>query len=334
MKVIVPKPKKLGKRALAKAKKEAAAAKAAAAAKRAAAPKKPAVLIPKYSRSEMKRLLEAVLFAADRPVMVSQLCSVLSGAPDAEVRATLTEMATEYEEWGRSFTLKEVGGGFLFSTHPAFEPWVRKLFKGRLTLRLSRSALETVALIAYRQPLTKQEIETIRGVNADGVLATLLDRKLVRVTGRKEGSTALLYGTTGEFLQYMGLNDLGDLPQIEEMKAILDAQEAPSLEGAAAHGPYAGTSPGEAPATDVTGMPPVADSAGAEPAAAATEETAEETAAADTSDLAAEDGAPGVAPTPAPPAEDTKDEKPKDGDDEDDDEDDDEEDEDDEEDGE
>lgn len=243
---------------------------AKAGARRGAAPaaggpaqrRKPAVHVPKYSRPEMKRLLEAVLFAADRPVPISQLCSVLSGSAEADVRGALEEMGREYEEWGRSFVLKEVGGGWLFSTHPAFEPWVRKLFRGRLTLRLSRSALETVALIAYRQPMTKQEVETIRGVNADGVLATLLDRKLIRVTGRKEGSTALLYATTAEFLQYMGLNDLGDLPQLEEMKQILAAQEpgedgaVPAAPGeAAAVGPYAAGG-GEAPAPSA---PPAAE---------------------------------------------------------------------------
>ncbi len=174
----------------------------------------------------MKRLLEAVLFAADKPVPVSTLAHILSNSPETLVREALVEMVREYEELGRSFVLKEVGGGYLLSTHPAYESWVRKLFRGRLTLRLSKSALETVAIIAYRQPVTKQDIETIRGVNADGVLNTLLDRKLIRVMGRKEGmGRALLYGTSNEFLLYMGLNDLNDLPQLEEMKAILEAKE-------------------------------------------------------------------------------------------------------------
>jgi len=194
---------------------------------------------PVYSRAEMKRLLEAILFASDKPVPAATLAQILSNSPEESVRDALAEMSREYEETGRSFQLKEIGGGHMLFTHPAYEPWVRKLFRGRLTLRLSRSALETVAIVAYRQPVTKQEIETIRGVNADGVLNTLLDRKLIRVMGRKEGmGRALLYGTTNEFLMYMGINDLSDLPQLEEMKAILEAREAPATEAAAA-GPFA-----------------------------------------------------------------------------------------------
>ena len=176
----------------------------------------------------MKRLLEAILFAADKPVSALSLSAIMSNSPEAAVREALAEMAREYEETGRSFMLKEVGGGYLLFTHPAYEPWIKKLFRSRLTLRLSKSALETIAIIAYRQPATKQEIEIIRGVNADGVLNTLLDRKLVKVVGRKPGmGRALLYGTTSEFLVYMGLKDLSDLPQIEEMKAILEARETP-----------------------------------------------------------------------------------------------------------
>lgn len=182
--------------------------------------------VPAYSKEEMKRLLEAVLFATDKPVPASALAQVLSGTKEEAVREALSELGREYEETGRSFILKEVGGGFLLLTHPAYEPWVRKLFRGRLTLRLSKSALETIAIIAYRQPISKAEIETIRGVNADGVLNTLLDRKLIRVVGRKPGmGRALLYGTTADFLTYMGLNDLDELPQMEEMKAILESKE-------------------------------------------------------------------------------------------------------------
>lgn len=215
---------------------------------------------PAYSRAEMKRLLEAILFAADKPVPAATLAQILSGSPEAEVREALAEMSREYEEMGRSFVLKEVGGGYLLFTHPAYEPWVRKLFRGRLTLRLSKSALESLAIIAYRQPVTKQDIETIRGVNADGVLNTLLDRKLIRVVGRKEGmGRALLYGTSNEFLIYMGLNDLGELPQMEEMKAILETREGtaegepatPPPQGPFSDGPFV-------PAAPVAGQPAAA----------------------------------------------------------------------------
>jgi len=192
-----------------------------------------------YSLTELKRLLEAVLFAADRPVAVETLCQVLSNSPEEDVRKALSEMTREYENTGRSFVLRELAGGFLFLTHPAFESWVRKLYRGRLTMRLSRSALETVAIIAYRQPVSKQTMENIRGVNVDGVLHTLLERKLIRITGREDKvGRPLLYGTTRELLMYLGLNDLNELPEMEEMKAILESQELPPTQ-VAGTGPFA-----------------------------------------------------------------------------------------------
>ena len=205
---------------------------------------------PAYSRTEMKRLLEAILFAADKPVPAVTLAHILSNSPEASVREALAELGREYEEVGRSFQIKEAGGGFLMLTHPAFEPWIRKLFRGRLTMRLSRSALETMAIIAYRQPITKQEIESIRGVNADSVLNTLLERKLIRIAGRKEGmGRPILYGTTKEFLLYLGLNDLNELPQIDEMKAILESPETPP-------GPEGGQAQAEPPQEDPAENPP------------------------------------------------------------------------------
>jgi segregation and condensation protein B len=287
----------------------------------------------------MKRLLEAILFAADKPVSSVTLAQILSGSPEESVRDALAEMTREYEEAGRSFQLKEVGGGYLFFTHPAYEPWVRKLFKGRLTLRLSRSAMETVAIIAYRQPVIKQEIETIRGVNADGVLNTLLDRKLIRVLGHKEGmGRALLYGTTNEFLLYMGINDLADLPQMEEMKAILEAREIPAADGAAV-GPYAavteqvagGAVPAEAPVAAAAPAPEAPPATGQDAATEPVPEPAAE-GGEQTENVAgepgkgAEDGEPveNVAGDPEKPPVDDANEEDEDEDKEDDDDDEDE----------
>jgi segregation and condensation protein B len=271
--------------------------------------KKPKPLVLTYSRQEMKRLLEAVLFASDKPVPAAILGGILNNSPEEEVRAALAELAKEYEEWGRSFVLKEVGGGYLLYSHPAFEPWVKKLFRGRLTLRLSKSALETIAIIAYRQPVTKQEIEIIRGVNADGVLHTLLERKLIRVTGRKEGmGRALLYGTTNEFLQYMGLNDLTELPQIEEMKAILEAQETPNAEGIVEpQGPFASRLPAAAPSaggSPVSTEPAVAAPAGAGALeAAAVPDAGDEPTSTEPADAAPAGAGALVEPTEAPAEE-------------------------------
>jgi len=230
-----------------------------------------------YSLTELKRLLEAVLFAADRPVPVETLCVLLSNSPEEDVKKALAEMSREYEESGRSFVLRELAGGFLFLTHPAFEPWVRKLYRGRLTMRLSRSALETIAVVAYRQPVAKQTIENIRGVNVDAVLHTLLERKLIRITGREEKpGRPLLYGTSREFLMYLGLNDLNELPEMEEMKAILEAQELPAAQTGVA-GPFAAVGPS---AESVAPLP--ADGATAETSAGGetvgTGESPEETA--------------------------------------------------------
>ncbi|MEK7474618.1 MAG: SMC-Scp complex subunit ScpB [Candidatus Coatesbacteria bacterium] len=308
-----------------KAKARAKKGKKKVVARKPKAARKPKPLVLTYSRQEMKRLLEAVLFASDKPVPASILGGILNNSPEEEVKAALAELATEYEEWGRSFVLKEVGGGYLLYSHPAFEPWVKKLFRGRLTLRLSKSALETIAIVAYRQPVTKQEIEVIRGVNADGVLHTLLERKLIRVTGRKEGmGRALLYGSTNEFLQYMGLNDLTELPQIEEMKAILEAQETPNAEGIVEpQGPFASRLPGGAAVTGAAaaavpganGSPVSTEPAVSAPAGAGAPETADyagteavaetetpvadavaEPAATDAADAESVDGASAIAP--------------------------------------
>jgi segregation and condensation protein B len=256
---------------------------------------------------ELKRLLEAVLFAADRPVPVETLCSVLSNSPEEDVRKALAEMSREYEEGGRSFVLRELAGGFLFLTHPAFEPWVRKLYRGRLTMRLSRSALETIAVVAYRQPVAKQTIENIRGVNVDAVLHTLLERKLIRITGREEKpGRPLLYGTSREFLMYLGLNDLNELPEMEEMKAILEAQELPATQTGVA-GPFAAAGPFAGDGT--------------QPAAEGAAETATSgEAAAETAEPGESPAGDGINTPAAKPADDGED------DDEDEDEDDDEED--------
>ena len=267
---------------------EAASGERAPIARKREKPRKPRSKTT-YSLTELKRLLEAVLFAADRPVPVETLCSVLSGSPEEEVRKALGEMSREYEETGRSFVLRELAGGFLFLTHPAFEPWVRKLYRGRLTMRLSRSALETIAVVAYRQPVTKQTIENIRGVNVDAVLHTLLERKLIRITGREEKpGRPLLYGTTREFLMYLGLNDLNELPEMEEMKAILEAQELPATQTTvsgpfAAVGPFAGSESQETAAAPEDSVPggspenPASEETGIPDAAAAPDQKAGET---------------------------------------------------------
>jgi len=166
---------------------------------------------------QLPAVLESLLFAAGAPVSVARLVEALDGPSRAEVVQALDALAAEYERCGRGLRLVQVGGGYQLRTPAEYGPWVRRLLRERPP-RLSRPMLETLAIVAYRQPCTRVEIEAIRGVEADAVLATLSDRKLVRILGRKEApGRPLLYGTTKEFLEVFGLPDLNSLPTLREL---------------------------------------------------------------------------------------------------------------------
>ena len=165
-----------------------------------------------------KSIIEALLFVADEPMPVKNIKNVIEELKEEEIRKLISELALEYETTGRAFSIVEIAEGFQIVTRPQFAPWIKKMYKSKLTHRLSKPALETLAIIAYRQPITKIEIEAIRGVSAEGVLDTLLDRDLVAIKGRKDViGRPLLYGTTKEFLRYFGLKDLTEMPKIEEL---------------------------------------------------------------------------------------------------------------------
>ncbi len=170
-------------------------------------------------REELIGVVEAVLFSSDRPVSVSELIEVLGGGTGKdEIEDSVKALEQKYRETGRSFEVAHVAGGYQLVTVPAFAPWIRKFLKIRKAERLSRAALETLSIIAYRQPATRLEVEAIRGVNVDGVLHGLLERRLVRVMGRKKVvGRPLLYGTTNDFLEYFGLSSLSELPRYEEL---------------------------------------------------------------------------------------------------------------------
>ncbi len=169
-------------------------------------------------REELAAAVEAVLFSSERPVKTAELTEVLDGAGRADIEAAAQELDRQYRETGRCFELVRVAEGFQLATLPQFAPWIRKFLKVRHAERLSRAALETLAIIAYRQPVTRLEAEAIRGVNVDGVLHGLLERSLVRVMGRKQVvGRPLLYGTTSDFLEYFGLPSLSELPRFEEL---------------------------------------------------------------------------------------------------------------------
>lgn len=171
--------------------------------------------------------IEALLFAADTPLPFARLCEVLHDEARPEVEEALKSLAESYETSERAFMLVQVAGGWQLATKPEHAATVRRLFTGRRRVRLTKAALESLAIIAYKQPTTRPEIDAIRGVASGGVLETLLERNLVRIAGRSEGvGRPLLYATTPDFLTYLGLNRLDDLPSLAELEAMLAEREA------------------------------------------------------------------------------------------------------------
>ena len=167
--------------------------------------------------AELKAIVEALIFASPEPLALKALCRVLNDEPKEDVQAAVAELTRDYEHPG-GLQLVEVAGGYQIVTRPELHEWVRRLFHERTTERLSVPALETLAVVAYRQPITAPEITEIRGVNTSGVLNTLLERHLIKVVGRKRiVGRPFLYATTREFLIRFGLNDLSDLPKVEDM---------------------------------------------------------------------------------------------------------------------
>ncbi len=171
--------------------------------------------------TDLKRIVEAVLFAAETPLSLAQICQVLETKDKAPVQTALEELSREYDFLERAFELVEVAGGWRLRTRPDMAFWLRKL-KRQSKTRLSRASLETLAIIAYKQPVLKAEIERIRGVEVSGVLRMLMEKELARVVGRKDlPGRPLIYGTTKRFLEVFGLKDLSDLPTLEEMQELL-----------------------------------------------------------------------------------------------------------------
>jgi segregation and condensation protein B len=172
--------------------------------------------------TETQRVLEALLFASDEILTSAKLKAVLPGAPDTrELRKMIDRLKTQLQKERHPFEIVELGGGYQMRTISYYYPWVRQLFKEKPAKRLSAQALECLAIIAYKQPLTKAEIESIRGVISDGAMKTLLEKHLVTISGRSDKpGRPLLYTTTQEFLEHFGINRLSDLPQLEEFEAI------------------------------------------------------------------------------------------------------------------
>ncbi len=191
-------------------------------------------------------IVESVMFAAGEPLTMARLADVVPGPSRAELRAALRMLGERAESEGRGIRLVEVAGGYQFRTAPEYSQWVRRLFQQK-PWRLTRATLETLAIVGYKQPITRAEIEAIRGVDVDSVLASLLSRKLVRIVGRKEVvGRPLIYGTTRQFLEVFGLRDLASLPSLSEVVQ-------PMPDGVAAGAADTGGETGEECAPDTGG---------------------------------------------------------------------------------
>jgi segregation and condensation protein B len=251
--------------------------------------------------SEEMRILEAVLFASAEVLTAAKLKTILPGQPDGrKIRSLVNAVNAQLQKERHPFEIVELGGGYQFRTIAYYHPWVRQLFKEKASKRLSIQALECLAIVAYKQPLSKAEIESVRGVLSDGAVKTLLEKRLVTITGRSDkAGRPLLYGTTPEFLRYFGINKLADLPSIQEFEALarekmeeLTEQELRMIEEAgAAAPPPAEAAQAESPAEgEAVPAAPAAegdDTFGREEIASAEDAPAEEAVA---------DSAPGEAP--------------------------------------
>jgi segregation and condensation protein B len=176
---------------------------------------------------EIKAILEAILFVSPEPVPVARLMSIMGTVSKAEVVQALEILRHELDQPGRGIQLVQVAGGYRLVTKQEYGLWLKRMEKAKTVQKLSRSALESLAIIAYKQPLVRAEIEEIRGVETSGVLRTLCERKLVRIVGRKDvPGRPIMYGTTKFFLEHFGLQDLSQLPPLREFKELGESEQA------------------------------------------------------------------------------------------------------------
>ena len=210
-------------------------------------------------------VVEALLFASDSPVEAERIREVLGLGSPADARELVEALRQRLDAEGRALRVVEVGGGFRLVTRPEVAPWLVKLARSRTRSRLSRPALETLAIVAYRQPVSRPEVDAIRGVNSEGVLDNLLERRMLRITGRKDSpGRPFLYETTRDFLVAFGLRDLSELPKpdgeliVPELTPPGDAQAELPAEGGTA---TPGTPPATADSPPAPGDAPVGEPA-------------------------------------------------------------------------
>ncbi len=179
----------------------------------------------------LKDIIEAIIFIYSEPLSVEKIKEVLTDFPPEEVEAALQELLQYYETNPRGICLVQSGGGYLFTTRSDFDPWIRRFLRVERKTRLSQAALETLSIIAYHQPLSASEIAAIRGVDPTGSIKTLLEKKLIKIVGRRSSpGRPLVYRTTEKFLLYFGLNSLDDLPSEEEIARLLEEKDIEQTE--------------------------------------------------------------------------------------------------------
>ncbi|MBV5338606.1 MAG: SMC-Scp complex subunit ScpB [Deltaproteobacteria bacterium] len=170
--------------------------------------------------SELSSIIESLIFTAESPLSTDRICELLDEFERDQIKSALAETVTHYQGRGGGFELVEVAGGWQFRTRPALHSYVTRHIKTR-TSKFSQSALETLAIVAYRQPITRAEVEHLRGVDCGGVLKSLLEKHMVRILGKKDiPGRPLIYGTSKEFLEIFGLKDLKSLPTLREIQAL------------------------------------------------------------------------------------------------------------------
>jgi segregation and condensation protein B len=170
----------------------------------------------------LESVVESLLFVSDGPLTIDRLCVILEEHERRDVQVAVESLREEYAREGRGIYLAEVAGGYQFRSRPENADYIRRLTRGK-TFRFSRSALETLAMVAYRQPITRTEIEYLRGVDSGGVLKTLLEKKMIRILGKKDiPGKPLIYGTTKEFLEVFNLPDLASLPTLKDIHELAD----------------------------------------------------------------------------------------------------------------
>lgn len=187
----------------------------------------PATAAPQYSAEVLSGIVEALLFACDQPVPLNRLAEI-TGVDEEQIRTVITTLNQTYADTGRAFRITRVAHGYQLYTLPEYADWIRKLYQHQRVQRLSPAALEVLAIIAYQQPVTKPEIEKLRGVDCSAPLLTLLERGLIVTAGRAHRpGNPFLYRTTREFLRYFGLESLDELPSLEELSSFLAERETP-----------------------------------------------------------------------------------------------------------